>query len=367
MKRRKTKDWYSLDRIMSHDTVYKIIIGEKGNGKTYSVKKYLLEDFKKFGRKFLVLRQTHNCITRKKAGKFFKDMKNLITDMFDGEIIYKTESGFTLINGNGAEHIGYITSIQDYIIEKGIPFNEYDNIIFDEFINPRYLTDEISQFVEMISTICRERKGVKIFMCGNTISKYCPYFELFGYNPAKLKQGYIHDVFHKNGVSASLEYCKTRVNSTTNTKYNSYTGFDNSDVVDMVLYGDWQTKRCETSQIDGFSWNSNRILVPCYFTALKEVFEMSIVKTRYPITFVRKINTQGGKVNSQIKYNLSADKSLFLTNSKGIVPYFGKISSFMDEITIEYLKTVQECIKTKRIVFDNELTGTEFLKNFVDM
>ena len=56
-------------------------------------------------------------------------------------------------------------------------------ILFDEFITKgMYLTDEFMAFMNTLSTIIRQRDNVKIFMCGNTVNKFNPYFEEMGLN-----------------------------------------------------------------------------------------------------------------------------------------------------------------------------------------
>ena len=37
----KNTDYYSLDKILSKKATYNLIIGERSNGKTYAVKKYM--------------------------------------------------------------------------------------------------------------------------------------------------------------------------------------------------------------------------------------------------------------------------------------------------------------------------------------
>ena len=35
-------------------------------------------------------------------------------------------------------------------------------------------------FMNVLSTIIRDRENIKIFMLGNTVNKYCPYFDEMG-------------------------------------------------------------------------------------------------------------------------------------------------------------------------------------------
>ena len=76
--------------------------------------------------------------------------------------------GFTLA---GMEH------------DKSLSFPGITTILFDEFMTRQfYLIDEFVTFTNVLSTIIRERDNVKIYMCGNTVNKYNPYFKEMGLN-----------------------------------------------------------------------------------------------------------------------------------------------------------------------------------------
>ena len=88
-----------------------------------------------------------------------------------------------------------------------------------------------------------------------------------------------------------------------------------------------------------------------------------IRQTKYPIIFVRRVNTQEGKVNKEIKFNVTLDETI-LKNVDGYVPMFKKISNMMGEGIVEQMKIVYECIKCGRVIYTNALDGTRFLTIF---
>ena len=49
--------WYSLDNILKYDSQYYIIMGERSNGKTYAVCKYLIDQFFKHGKQFAYVKR----------------------------------------------------------------------------------------------------------------------------------------------------------------------------------------------------------------------------------------------------------------------------------------------------------------------
>ena len=49
--------FYNYDKVLSYHSMVNIIIGERGVGKSYGLKKYLLNRFKKKGRQFIYVRR----------------------------------------------------------------------------------------------------------------------------------------------------------------------------------------------------------------------------------------------------------------------------------------------------------------------
>ena len=76
------------------------------------------------------------------------------------------------------------------------------NILFDEFITrSMYLPDEFVIFTNVLSTIIRDRNNVKIFMCGNTVNKYCPYYKEMGLNNVSIDP---KDMAHIEAIVLSM-------------------------------------------------------------------------------------------------------------------------------------------------------------------
>ena len=97
---------------------------------------------------------------------------------------------------------------------------------------------------------------------------------------------------------------------------------------------------------------------------MKETFEISICtdKVKLPISFVRRINTQNGEVNKFIKYNLSMDNSVVLTNKNGFVSAISKVNGLVDEKTRARYDIFLKTLDCGRVIYDNEITGTEFIE-----
>ena len=350
---------------------YRIIIGERSNGKTYFVKQRCWEHYKQTGRKFVYIRKRTDSISRKEMKRLWADLNENVILEQDGTFIrYTPDYGFYITHGDEEirETIGYALSLEDYESKKGIPYNDCDIIFFDEFIEKRGdLEDEFSKFINLVSTIRRKRDDVEIFMVANTITKFSVYFDEMGIDIKRLKQGEIQYIAHQMGAELAIEYCRSLNKDNKELKKDRYFGFDHSPASKMVMYGEWEYDLVNTKEVDGIGWNSKRMLVPMYLTALGEVYEMSIYRSKSPIAFVRKINTQNGFVKSYIEYNLSFDDSIILVQ-KGKdgkiqkVPKFACVNALMTQEIRECWNVIKMCIDSKRIVFENANNGSDFVR-----
>ena len=72
--------FYSLNKILRHDSTYNVIFGERSNGKTYSVLKYAINEFfNGHGGQLAILRRWQEDIRGKRAsGIFNADRKSVV-------------------------------------------------------------------------------------------------------------------------------------------------------------------------------------------------------------------------------------------------------------------------------------------------
>ena len=89
-----------------------------------------------------------------------------------------------------------------------------------------------------ISTIVRQRTDVTIFMLGNTVNKYCPYFQEMGLNHIlEMEQGTI-DIYTygTSELKVAVEYCS----STQENKQNNFYFAFNNPKLEMITSGAWE-------------------------------------------------------------------------------------------------------------------------------
>ena len=236
-------DYYDFSKILSKNADINIIFGQRSNGKTYSVLKYCLEQSKK-GNKFVYVRRWAEDITT-------KNMTKLMDPLPIKEIFGKTKaikyyrSAFILYDEEDAELedvvIGYVVALNQVAHTKSVPFVNVKNIVLDEFLQlktERILRDEFDAWEQTLSTIIRTAQDVKVFLCGNTVSKYSPYFQRYGIDIKKLKQGEIKEISIPNDMGytkIAAEWCK----------YNPKIGQKTSKYVigsKMAKTGEWEIK-----------------------------------------------------------------------------------------------------------------------------
>lgn len=366
----RTHEWYDVERLIDKfpQSVYYMVYGERKNGKTYSAKKYILNCVSE-GRTFMYVRRTHQMITRRKVSKLFDDMQDVCIKMTGSKVTYNGQGEFQINADTEPITIGYCTSIEEAFLDKGIPFNSVKYILFDEFLDYWYREDEIEMFLHTVANIVRdeEHQDVKIIMLGNTVSMNCPYFDFFGINPKKIKRGVPYYFINERGGRIAVEYTKTKSVIEEGIRKSPYFGFGNTES-NMITSGEWETKSCETKDIDGIGWNSERKRLPIYVTAQGFCFEMSYTKQGiYPIAFIRTPNIQKGRVSRDIKFNLTYDRTVICWNDTHTVPTFRRASKlFGGSLNVE-LALIKECLATGRVVYDNELTGTIFAKIFPEL
>lgn len=176
-----TKDMYwDVVRTSSHHCMWNFIKGIRGCGKTYTMKKYLIERYKKQSKQFLWIRRSEEELkkqTTQKNGRFFKDVQK----EFPNHVLW-AEANVLYMD---KEIIGYAQALNTGKKLKGDTLQNIHNIVFDEYLidsikDPyaRYLPDEFGTFLELSETV--GRYGSRDFeptfwFLGNNISSDDPY------------------------------------------------------------------------------------------------------------------------------------------------------------------------------------------------
>lgn len=242
--------FYSLKKILQHDATYNLIIGERSNGKTFAVHEYGLREFWENGSQMAVIRRWQDDYTGKRGSTMFDGIVNagVVSKITNGEWtgIYYFSSRWFLCRYEDGKRIqmetpfayGFAITSQEH--DKSTSYPMVRTILFDEFLTRQaYIPDEFVLYCNVLSTIIRQRNDVKIFMLGNTVNKYCPYFKEMGLKHVQdMKQGDI-DLYRygDSRLLVAVEYCKP--NGSGGKPSDFYFAFDNPKL-NMITGGAWE-------------------------------------------------------------------------------------------------------------------------------
>lgn len=164
--------FWDIQKVLSYNCLFNFIVGNRGGGKTYGCKKYVVKRFLKTKAQFIYLRRYSKEL--KKVKKFFDTIKNEFP-----EVEFEVKGKNFYING---ELAGYAQELSTAKIQKSEEFPEVETIIFDEFIIDKgvyhYIPDEVTNFLEFYETVARLR-DVTVFFLSNAITMLNPYFIYF--------------------------------------------------------------------------------------------------------------------------------------------------------------------------------------------
>ena len=256
-KKHEQQEYYTLAPILREKAHYNIIIGERSNGKTYSILQKIVTDYAKEGNQAALLRRMQEDFIGKRGAGLFEplidngEIERVTNGAWSSVYYYASRWFLCRYEEDKKGNTERITDTQPFMYgfalsqmehEKGTGYPNVKTIVFDEFITRMaYLRDEFVLFMNTLSTIIRSRDDVTIFMLGNTVNKYCPYFDEMGLRHIKdMKQGEI-DVYqlkHASGkvLKVAVEYCKPFEKGK---KSDFYFAFDNQKL-EMITTGVWE-------------------------------------------------------------------------------------------------------------------------------
>lgn len=175
------KQFWDIDRPLSYNCLFNFIVGSRGVGKTYGAKQWALKRFLKTGEEFVYVRRFQTEL--RTVSNFWDDIREAFPDcVLD---VRKKEFYCNDVL------CGRALSLSTAKVNKSVPYPLVGTIIFDEFILDkgyhRYLPDEVTNFLEMYSTIARLR-DVRVLALSNALTITNPYFLYFRIDPPYQKE-----------------------------------------------------------------------------------------------------------------------------------------------------------------------------------
>lgn len=181
--------WWNPKGILSYNCLWNFIIGNRGGGKSFGVKEYVIKKALYNEGEFEILRRTETEL-KEALSSFMDDIVS--ENKFPGytfrirdrkiDAIECDEEGEPLEEANWFR-IGYGSYLSGARIKKSVPRPKVKYIIFDEFLIPNaginsYLPDEVTCFLEYYESVARMR-DVIVFFLANALTVINPYFLYF--------------------------------------------------------------------------------------------------------------------------------------------------------------------------------------------
>lgn len=360
--------FYSLREILKQDCRYNILLGMKGNGKSYSVKDYILQIA--FNERdpftgepcpeyeFGYIRRWDLENRGADIEQYFSDfvmnsdgrerIKEITGGVYNTISVYQKKIYFAKTDEETGKPIrgkliGYPFSVSRPSRYSSLAFPKIGIMVYEEFItSDGYQPDEPSKLMILMSTVFRRRSG-KIFLIGNTMSRECPYFNEWQLvNVPRQKQGTI-DIYkystEKDGdIKIAVENCENA-------------GVENKLIIGrktkMITSGEWDSE--EQPHLPE-PINHYRIIHTFFVRTNNLTYIGRILKHKIkgePFIYIAPHTT--AIQDPEHTRILSFQHSLNYLHSRKLLTYL-----------VKYDNLILELFVTDRIVFSDNLTGTEF-------
>lgn len=255
--------YYSSRKIDATGATYRLIIGQRSNGKTFDCCRKIIDTYIDDGIPSAYIRRMDEMIKPSNIQNLFRPhyfdlqkdgtVKNYIDEKTEHKYNSVTywrrawylcrvdtdDAGRTVKTAQDKDPFCRAYSINAAETTKGQDAGEIKYICFDEFITRQfYLANEFVKFQNLLSSLIRDRDGVIIYMLANTVSKHCPYFRDMGLFRIQQQQQGTIDLYTMGDskTKIAVEYCSP---TKATTKVSKYFAFDNPQLK-MITTGTWE-------------------------------------------------------------------------------------------------------------------------------
>ena len=347
------KKYYSLNNIKKTGAQYKMLLGEKSNGKSYAVKSELIKDAYENGRKFVYMRRYREDLKTVDVNAYFSDapVKDITHHywekvVLDKGILYLANYDEELDKFEKGPDIGRCVYLSGYEHFASQAFVDTYNIVYEEFITQRtYLPNEPAQLQKMVSTILRDREG-SVYLVGNTINRVCPYFTEWQLtHTIKQKPGTIEIYkFHRADADGNdiitqvaVERCESS-NSTTNMFFGK--------TAEFIVKGGWEVY--DKPKLP----DENKTML----------YELLLENQGFAFVLQLMVSDEGGMYVYVYPYTYKRNIKRKITDKFSTDPFV--TMGFNEKIKAEIM--MKDLIKQGKVCFSDNLTGSDFeqvLKN----
>lgn len=173
--------YLNIKKALPYSRTFNIFIGGRGIGKTFSTKKYIIEQFKKNNAPSVWIKETSEQIKKllnNNGALFYEKIKDIEPKLFENAKITRKAN---VLFWNKKPFI-YFLALSEFADIKGNDFPEVKTIIFDEFIkekNQIVRVDRAYAFISILESVTRLNNNYKVFLLSNSITKSDEILDLF--------------------------------------------------------------------------------------------------------------------------------------------------------------------------------------------
>lgn len=343
------REYYSCRRALETGAQWLFLIGGRNIGKSYDVKKTVVEDCFKRGVQFVYLRRWNKDIKQNGVESYFFDcpVKDITKGKFDGIMAYQGYLYFYIMDSETNKPIrsivvGRYCALNESARYKSQVFENTEYIIYEEMIpdDNMYLDNETTRLQNFVSTVLRSKSG-RIFLIGNTLSRVCPYVKDYSLsNFLRMKQGDI-DIYNyhtpEGDVKLCVEYCAI-------VKQENKMFFGQASK--QIVSGEWEVEQ------------ANKL--PYKIDEYEKVYEMLIEFQDFKFMLWLLVSKKtGGRICYVYPYTNDIDSFRgfrVLTDRFSDNPF---ISARLD-LSKRPEQYIAECFALNKICFSDNLTGSDF-------
>lgn len=176
--------YYDIGPIRARGCDYNFIFSGRGPGKSTAVVNMLIDAMADGGEFVRISRYDWEVSAALMSAWFNEVNAQHVRDVLgDYTIGYKGGKWYLEDSQGNRSTVGHSVTLNNQDVFKSASYDRVTNVVFEEFaqMNDRdYIRNEIELFLSALSTVVRNRKDVRVWFIGNTLSKHNPYFDFFG-------------------------------------------------------------------------------------------------------------------------------------------------------------------------------------------
>lgn len=176
------KNRYDPQKMLSYNRILNMVIGARGYGKSFAMKKYVIDRAIKHKEMFMLVRRTKDDI-KESVETYFNDIRMYYPDK---TLLVKGKKFYC-----DGELIGVAVPLTRWQSIKSSAYPSVTTMIYDEFLKEKdftqYIPNEPTALLNLIDTVRRDRDNFRCVCLSNSTSVTNPYFLYFGLQLQKHK------------------------------------------------------------------------------------------------------------------------------------------------------------------------------------